>query len=286
MSPVYANFQTYIHTCINHWYLICSLLSRFMNYLRLRSPSDWLLSLISLALSSVASDSRVSRNLATSSFPSDLAISKGNFPSLSLMDSNALSLASSFAASRLPWKAAQCNAFHPSTSTMAGSPPSSLTCRIALAVPLAFSPASTMRGVHPFSFVRKLQFFLVTDSIKVPISALFPASQVSNMSSSKLPVPPPTCLTTGFPLSSTISSSGVNSLLVFSSNILSSGRNPLPMSNALTIAFSNKLSGPIIVWMAKPMAIPLYRCSPTVRHIPKRVEPSKDRAVDAMWAPY
>mmetsp|Transcript_12612 Transcript_12612/g.36713 ORF Transcript_12612/g.36713 Transcript_12612/m.36713 type:complete len:206 (+) Transcript_12612:1701-2318(+) len=191
-------------------------------YLRFRNP-------VLLSVLLLSPDSAPINIFSTAALLSDLAISAGVLPSLSLTDNNALSLTSSLALSGLPWNAAQCKAFQPSPSTMAGFPPKSLTFRMAAPTPATDSPPRIINGVHPLSFVRKLQFFLLMAATNGSISALTPASHVSKSNSSNdctllpLPAPPPICRTTAFPPSSTTSSSSVNSANVFSSKILSAG---------------------------------------------------------------
>mmetsp|Transcript_9646 Transcript_9646/g.22027 ORF Transcript_9646/g.22027 Transcript_9646/m.22027 type:complete len:256 (+) Transcript_9646:219-986(+) len=130
-------------------------------YFRLRSPSSSS-SLLPPAASSVAVAS--SRNFATFLFSSCRARSRGDLPSLSLMSSKDLSYAyNTLAATRLPWKAAQCREFHPSPSTTLGFPPRAITELIASSVSCPpKSPLSTIRGVHLFSVDFWLQFSLLT----------------------------------------------------------------------------------------------------------------------------
>mmetsp|Transcript_32516 Transcript_32516/g.66480 ORF Transcript_32516/g.66480 Transcript_32516/m.66480 type:complete len:280 (+) Transcript_32516:249-1088(+) len=222
--------------------------------------------------------------LTTSSFPSACAWSRGVLPSLSVTSCNPLSMHRNPCSSNrtfipvsLPWNAAQCIAFQPSLSTIAGFDPRAVIFRRADCEPFAPMAAKIMMGVQPLSFVWWFAFDLFISNKRGLMSASAPMSHVSSSISSNDRL---SIFFTGLPLPSTTVSSSVRSSRKTSPKILSSTAefNPLPINRHFARAFSNRFRGPMMVCMARPTTIPLYRCKPTVMHIPKRVLPRRDRA--------
>mmetsp|Transcript_32517 Transcript_32517/g.66483 ORF Transcript_32517/g.66483 Transcript_32517/m.66483 type:complete len:214 (+) Transcript_32517:552-1193(+) len=188
-------------------------------------------------------------------------------------------------------------AFHPSSSVMAGSAPRAFNCLRADCARFTPTAAMIMTGVHWVSFVWKLILPFLSIDMRVFMSA-------SNLDVSFFAAHHTSCNTssndrlffslftsfflssTGFPMPSTTVSSSVRSSLDTSPKIFSSAAafNPAPISRHFTRLLSIRFRGPMMICMARPTTIPLYRCRPTVMNVPKMVEPSSDRAWEITYA--
>mmetsp|Transcript_9497 Transcript_9497/g.13965 ORF Transcript_9497/g.13965 Transcript_9497/m.13965 type:complete len:222 (-) Transcript_9497:505-1170(-) len=218
-----------------------------------------------------------SMTLRTSSLFSSLASCNGVLPSLSSTSCRPALMQlkfskRNFAPDSDPWKAAQCKAFHPSSSVIEEVAPTSFNFLMTKSDPSALMATMIMSGVHEFSEVLKFAFFLLIAFLREVTFACSPLSQVSNRISSKdlvlvviffLPLPSFSFFRTiTWPSAPITSSSSVISSLYFSPNNLrdlgvSSAFKGPPNRIALAKWFSKRLRGPMTLCMARPTIIPL-----------------------------